>query len=352
MIAPTTPPAPSLPLPRIYEDVSGISNAEYIPLPHIYEDESGISNAEYIPPPPMPFRYIPLPPIYEDESGISEAEYIPPPPMPFRYIPLPPIYEDGSGISDAEYILPPPMPFRYIPLPPIGEDESVKCACCGANMEHANYHAYLPKLRLAGHIPLPPLPPDRDRCGAVVHETPVDVRCSAVVPHRDAIEVRAFRPSEGLPRAQATVPSRFISDRSQVTEPVFLTNGRRRTDLLTFSPTTSAKHVVWTQFVSHVFTLVHDHFCNGRIVTYSVSMKRETALQFIFNQADGYLTIVISFAHMILSSYEITLWQYSLGSSIHRAECALLEWRGRPERELIVVSDEHGNAKRECHDDV
>ncbi|KAF8508009.1 hypothetical protein BU17DRAFT_70957 [Hysterangium stoloniferum] len=274
MIAPTTPPAPSLPLPRIYEDVSGISAAEYIPpppmpfryipLPHIYEDESGISNAEYIPPPPMPFRYIPLPPIYEDESGISHAEYIPPPPMPFRYIPLPPIYEDesgishaeyippppmpfryiplppiyedGSGISDAEYILPPPMPFRYISLPPIGEDESVKCACCGANMEHANYHAYLPKLRLAGHIPLPPLPPDRDRCGAVVHETPVDVRCSAVVPHRDAIEVRAFRPSEGFPRAR-TVLSRFISDRSQVTEPVFLTNGRRRTDERHHRPT-------------------------------------------------------------------------------------------------------------------
>ncbi|KAF8508020.1 hypothetical protein BU17DRAFT_70968 [Hysterangium stoloniferum] len=165
MIAPTTPPAPSLPLPRIYEDVSGISAAEYIP------------------PPP------------QCHSGIS---------------PYPPFMRMGLGYPMQSTYCPPPMPFRY--------------------MEHANYHAYLPKLRLAGHIPLPPLPPDRDRCGAVVHETPVDVRCSAVVPHRDAIEVRAFRPSEGLPRAQATVPSRFISDRSQVTEPVFLTNGRRRTD--------------------------------------------------------------------------------------------------------------------------
>ncbi|KAF8516024.1 hypothetical protein BU17DRAFT_67678 [Hysterangium stoloniferum] len=213
MIAPTTPPAPSVPLPRIYEDDSGRCWEEY-----------------------MPPRYIPLPPIHEDDSGRCHAGDIPPPPFPFRYIPLPPIHEDDSGRC-PEYIPPPPLPFLYIPLPPIGEDESVRCACCGANREQANYHAYLPKLRLAGHIPLPPLPPDRDRSGAVVYETPVDVRYSAVVSHKDPIEARALRLSEGLPRAQATVPSRFISDRSQVTEPVFLANGRRRTDERHHRPT-------------------------------------------------------------------------------------------------------------------
>ncbi|KAF8516027.1 hypothetical protein BU17DRAFT_67681 [Hysterangium stoloniferum] len=332
MIAPTTPPAPSVPLPRIYEDDSGRCWEEYmppryiplppiheddsgrcraeyippppmpfryIPLPPIHEDDSGRCRAEYIPPPPMPFRYIPLPPIHEDDSGRCRAEYIPPPPMPFRYIPLPPIHEDDSGRCRAEYIPPPPFPFRYIPLPPIGEDKSVRSSILTSchHREQANYHAYLPKLRLAGHIPLPPLPPDRDRSGAVVYETPVDVRYSAVVSHKYPIEGRALRPSEGLPRARATLPSRFISDRSQVTEPVFLANGRRRTDgsdnalgtqryppgitgtlgnglaggetsavmfalsfkiqLPTFSPTTSAKHVVWTQIVNRVFTLVY-----------------------------------------------------------------------------------------------
>ncbi|KAF8511069.1 hypothetical protein BU17DRAFT_69782 [Hysterangium stoloniferum] len=168
MIAPTTPPVPSVPLPRIYEDDSGRCWEEYIPLPPIHEDDSGRCHAEHIPPPPLPFLYIPLPPIGEDES-VRWNRLVTTPTCP------------SSGWRDT-YNCPhfPQIETRVVPW--------------------------------------------------FTYETPVDVRCSAVVSHKDPIEARALRPSEGLPRARATVPSMFISDRSQVTEPVFLPNGLRRTD--------------------------------------------------------------------------------------------------------------------------
>jgi len=123
-------------------------------------------------------------------------------------------------------------------------------------MWHADFHSYLPKLRVVRCIRLPTLLLDNEGNNGMLHKAsePEDVKYSAVY-HGDVTEVGASCPSAATVKARTIVSSglsvaedasqvdsakrirvdhdqqiRFVSNRSRATKPIMHSSGQRRID--------------------------------------------------------------------------------------------------------------------------